>query len=74
MTGKTALFVWELGESLGHLPTLKAATGLRSRGWRVAFAVREVENVRASRKSGLPDPSSTALAKCRRGATQLRKY
>jgi hypothetical protein len=49
MTGKTALFLWEPGEGLGHLPTLKAiATGLRSRGWRVAFVVREVENVRAS--------------------------
>jgi UDP:flavonoid glycosyltransferase YjiC (YdhE family) len=49
MTGKTALFVWELGEGLGHLPTLKAiAAGMREQGWRIAFAVREVENVRVS--------------------------
>ena len=45
---KTALLAWELGEGLGHLPTLKAIGGaLRDDGWRIAFALREPEPARA---------------------------
>ncbi|MBI1213399.1 MAG: hypothetical protein GC190_18200 [Alphaproteobacteria bacterium] len=46
---KTALLVWEIGEGLGHVPTLKAiGAGLQARGWRTVFALREIEATRAS--------------------------
>jgi hypothetical protein len=46
---KTALLVWEIGEGLGHLPTLKAiAAGLQAQDWRVIFALRDIEGTRAS--------------------------
>ena len=46
---KTALLVWEIGEGLGHVPTLKAiAGGLQTQGWRVVFALREIEATRSS--------------------------
>lgn len=51
MTGsaKTALFAWELGEGLGHLPTLKAiAEGLQREGCTIVFALRDPAPARAS--------------------------
>jgi hypothetical protein len=46
---KTALLVWEIGEGLGHLPTLKAiAAGLQAQGWHAVFALRDVDGTRAS--------------------------
>lgn len=49
---KTALLVWEIGEGLGHLPTLKVIAGaLQERGWSIVFALRDVEATRASLSS-----------------------
>lgn len=46
---KTALCVWELGEGLGHIPTLKAiAAALQLKGWAVVFALREPVSTRAA--------------------------
>ena len=48
-SAKTALFAWELGEGLGHLPVLKAiAEALQREGWSVVFALRDAVLARAS--------------------------
>lgn len=48
-SGKTALFAWELGEGLGHLPVLKAiAEALQREGWTIVFALRDPVLTRAS--------------------------
>lgn len=45
---KTALFAWELGEGLGHLPILKAVAGAMQReGWKIVFALRDPALTRA---------------------------
>ncbi len=40
---KTALLVWEIGEALGHISSLRSiALGLKERGFRCVFALREI--------------------------------
>ena len=46
---KTALFAWEIGEGLGHVPTLKVIAGaLQREGWTTIFALRDPIHTRTS--------------------------
>lgn len=48
---RTALFTWEIGLGFGHImPMLPVARELKSRGWRVVFALRDVRDAGAMLK------------------------
>ncbi len=49
---RTALFTWEIGLGFGHImPMLPVARELKSRGWRVVFALRDVREAGAMLKN-----------------------
>ena len=55
--GKTALFAWEIGEGLGHIPVLKAiATALKAidyKSWIIPETSRPTKNALADAKKNV---------------------